>query len=105
VIGGRFLVRSILRTAFGGPEVLVIREIPEPSASDGERRPPDLLRQLRVRKAGFSLSDVPLQAIAADVEAGRCRAKPTRVFRFEDIQEPHRVMESNEAKGKRVVLR
>ena len=55
-------------------------------------------------KPGFPLSDVPLQAIAADVEAGRYRAKPTRVFRFEEIQEAHRVMESNEAKGKMVVV-
>ena len=55
-------------------------------------------------KPGFPLSDVPLQAIAADVEAGRYRARPTRVFRFEDIQEAHRVMESNEASGKMVVV-
>ena len=55
-------------------------------------------------KPGFPLSDVPLQAIAADVEAGRYSANPTRVFRFEDIQEAHRVMESNEAKGKMVVV-
>ena len=55
-------------------------------------------------KRGFPLSDVPLQAIAADVEAGRYKAKPSRVFRFEDIQEAHRVMESNEAKGKMVVV-
>src|SRR5262249_13349012 len=43
---------------------------------------PDGLRQLRVREAGLPLSDVPLQAIAADLEAGRYRAKPTRVFRI-----------------------
>ena len=55
-------------------------------------------------KPGFPLLDVPLQAIAADVEAGRYREKPSRVFRFEDIQEVHRVMESNEAKGKMVVV-
>jgi NADPH:quinone reductase-like Zn-dependent oxidoreductase len=55
-------------------------------------------------KPGFPLSDVPLQAIAADVAAGRYKAKPSRVFRFEDIQEAHRVMESNEAKGKMVVV-
>jgi NADPH:quinone reductase-like Zn-dependent oxidoreductase len=47
---------------------------------------------------------VPLQAIAADVESGRYKAKPTRVFRFEDIREAHHVMESNEAKGKMVVV-
>jgi NADPH:quinone reductase-like Zn-dependent oxidoreductase len=55
-------------------------------------------------KPGFPLSEVPLQAIAADVEAGRYSAKPSRVFRFEDIREAHRVMESNEARGKMVVV-
>jgi NADPH2:quinone reductase len=38
------------------------------------------------------------------VEAGRYKAKPTRLFRFEDIRETHGVMESNEAKGKMVVV-
>src|SRR5262245_49825995 len=52
---------------------------------------------------GFPLSDVPLQAIANDVAAGRYKAKPTRVFRFEEIREAHRVMESNQAGGKMVV--
>lgn len=55
-------------------------------------------------KPGFPLSDVPLQAIAADIERGRYSAKPTRVFPFEEIQEAHRVMESNEARGKLVVV-
>jgi NADPH:quinone reductase-like Zn-dependent oxidoreductase len=55
-------------------------------------------------KPGFPLSDVPLQAIAADVEAGRYQAKPTRVFRFEDIREAHQVMEANKAGGKMVVV-
>lgn len=53
---------------------------------------------------GFPLSDVPLQQIAADAAAGRLDIKPTRVFRFEDIQEAHRVMESNQASGKMVVV-
>src|ERR671925_190305 len=46
---------------------------------------------------GFPLSDVPLQEIAEQVAAGRLKAKPTRVFRFEEIREAHRVMEANEA--------
>ena len=46
---------------------------------------------------GFPLSDVPLQEIAQDVAAGRLKAKPSRVFRFEEIREAHRVMEANEA--------
>ena len=54
---------------------------------------------------GFPLSDVPLQKIADDVLKGRFKAKPSRVFQFEDIREAHRVMEANEAKGKLVVVR
>src|SRR5215467_13813316 len=54
---------------------------------------------------GFPLSDVPLQSIANDVAKGRFEAKPSRVFKFEDIREAHRVMEANEAKGKLVVVR
>ena len=52
----------------------------------------------------FPLHDVPLASIAADVAAGRLDAKPARVFKFEDIREAHRVMESNEANGKIVVV-
>jgi len=51
----------------------------------------------------FPLSDVPLQSIAEKVAAGRYKAKPSRVFRFEDIREAHRVMEANEAIGKIIV--
>jgi NADPH:quinone reductase-like Zn-dependent oxidoreductase len=53
---------------------------------------------------GFPLSDVPLQAIAADIAAGRYQAKPSRVFRFKDIREAHRVMDANQANGKMVVV-
>lgn len=53
---------------------------------------------------GFPLSDVPLVQIAEDVAAGRLEAKPSRVFRFEEIREAHRVMEANEAGGKMVVV-
>jgi hypothetical protein len=38
---------------------------------------------------GFPLSDVPLQEIAAQVAAGRLRAKPSRVFHFDEIREAH----------------
>jgi NADPH:quinone reductase-like Zn-dependent oxidoreductase len=53
---------------------------------------------------GFPLSDVPLQAIAADIAAGRWQAKPSRVFRFEDVREAHRLMDANQANGKLVVV-
>jgi NADPH:quinone reductase-like Zn-dependent oxidoreductase len=36
--------------------------------------------------------------------AGRLDVKPTRIFRFEEIREAHRVMETNEAGGKMVVV-
>lgn len=53
---------------------------------------------------GFPLSDVPLQEIARDVAAGKLKAKPSRIFGFEEIREAHRVMEANEARGKMVVV-
>jgi NADPH:quinone reductase-like Zn-dependent oxidoreductase len=53
---------------------------------------------------GFPLSDVPLQAIANDIAAGRYQAEPSRVFRFEDIREAHKVMDANQANGKMVVV-
>ena len=52
----------------------------------------------------FPLSDVPLQAIAGDVAAGRYKATPSRVFRFEDIREAHQVLDANQANGKMVVV-
>ena len=53
---------------------------------------------------GFPLSDVPLQKIAEDMAAGRLEAKPSRVFRFDEIREAHRLMEANQAGGKIVVV-
>jgi NADPH2:quinone reductase len=53
---------------------------------------------------GFPLSDVPLQTIAEDAAAGRLKAKPSRVFTFEEIREAHRVMDANQARGKMVVV-
>jgi NADPH:quinone reductase len=49
------------------------------------------------------LSDVPFQMIFDRVAADAYEAKPARVFRFEDIQDAHRLMETNEASGKIVV--
>jgi len=51
----------------------------------------------------FPVSDVPFQEIVDRVAAGRYQAKPARVFRFEEIQDAHRLMESNQANGKIVV--
>ena len=51
----------------------------------------------------FPLSDVPLQTIVDRAAAGVYKAKPARVFPFDQIQEAHRFMESNQANGKIVV--
>src|SRR5467141_821395 len=53
---------------------------------------------------GFPLSDVPLQQIAQDAVVGRLDVKPARVLDFEEIQEAHRLMESNQAGGKMVIV-
>jgi NADPH2:quinone reductase len=51
----------------------------------------------------FPLSDVPLQTIVDRVASGAYKSEPGRVFRFEEIREAHRVIESNQANGKLVV--
>jgi NADPH:quinone reductase-like Zn-dependent oxidoreductase len=38
------------------------------------------------------------------VEAGEYKAKPARAFRFEEIVEAHRLLESYDANGKVVVV-
>ena len=51
----------------------------------------------------YPLTEVPLQAIVDRVAAGRYKAKPARVLRFDEVAEGHRLMEANEANGKLVV--
>jgi NADPH:quinone reductase-like Zn-dependent oxidoreductase len=51
----------------------------------------------------FPLAEVPMQTIVDRVATGAYKATPARVFRFEEIQEAHRLMESSEANGKLVV--
>jgi Zinc-binding dehydrogenase len=42
--------------------------------------------------------------IVAASSSERLKAKPTRIFRFKEIREAHRVMDANEASGKMVVV-
>jgi 2-haloalkanoic acid dehalogenase type II len=51
----------------------------------------------------FPLSDVPLSDIARQVQSGQLDAKPSQVFRFDQIREAHQLMESGAANGKIVV--
>lgn len=48
----------------------------------------------------FPLSEIPMQAIVDRVADGTYKAKPATVFRFDEIREAHRLMESNQANGK-----
>jgi NADPH:quinone reductase len=52
----------------------------------------------------FPTSEIPMQTIVERVETGFYKAKPARVFRFEQIREAHRLMEASAANGKIVVL-
>jgi NADPH2:quinone reductase len=52
----------------------------------------------------YPLSEIPFQTIVDRVAAGTFKAKPARVFRFEQISEAHHLMESGQANG-RVVVR
>ena len=51
----------------------------------------------------FPLSLIPFQEIVSKVEAGVFKAKPSRVFAFDEVAEAHRIMESGQAGGKLVV--
>ena len=51
----------------------------------------------------FPLSEIPFQQIVDRVADGTYKAKPAKVFRFDQIQEAHRLAESGEANGKIVV--
>lgn len=52
----------------------------------------------------FPVSDVPLRTIIDKVSQNKIEAKPWKIFKFEEIQEAHRVMESGKAGGKMVVV-
>jgi NADPH2:quinone reductase len=51
----------------------------------------------------FPLSEIPFQDIVDRAASGTYKARPAKVFRFEEIQAAHRLMEANEAGGKIVV--
>ncbi|KDQ15059.1 hypothetical protein BOTBODRAFT_65706 [Botryobasidium botryosum FD-172 SS1] len=52
----------------------------------------------------YPISDVPLGDIYADIEAGKYDAKPSKVFKFDEIREAHEYLEMNQAAGKVVVV-
>ncbi len=51
----------------------------------------------------FPLADIPLQEMITKAETGRYKAKPARVFGFEEIVKAHQAMEEGLAVGKMVV--
>ncbi|KOU37823.1 zinc-binding dehydrogenase [Streptomyces sp. WM6378] len=56
-----------------------------------------------LRGGGYAGSWSWSRHIYAKVSAGALRARPTRVFRFDEIVEAHQAMEAGEALGKMVV--
>lgn len=53
----------------------------------------------------FPHSDVPMQTIVDRVADGTYEVRPMKIFPFEHIPDAHRLMESNSANGKIVVVR
>jgi len=51
----------------------------------------------------YPLSEIPFQTIVDRVADGTYKAKPARVFQFDEIRDAHRLMESGLANGKLVV--
>lgn len=51
----------------------------------------------------YPLTDIPFQRIVELAEAGTLRAKPARVFGFDQIRTAHELLDRNEAGGKMVV--
>ena len=76
----------------------------QPAPADGERRLPDLLRQLRLRNAGLPALGRPAAGDRRDVAAGRLHGEAVARLPLRGDPEAHRVMEANEAGGKMVVV-
>ena len=53
----------------------------------------------------FPHSDIPMQKIVDRVANGSYKTRPVKVFPFEQLPDAHRLMESNSANGKIVVVR
>jgi len=53
--------------------------------------------------ASYPLSDIPFQKIVDKVVEGSYRAKPSHVFKFDDIQSAHQMLDAETAGGKIVV--
>jgi len=54
--------------------------------------------------ADYPLSNIPMQRIVDSAATGTFKAKPAKVFPFEHLPDAHRLMESNQANGKIVVV-
>ncbi len=110
-------MRAIVIKAFGGLEGLVIEDLPTPTPAPGQA----LIEvkafgidhaETRVRKGEWAeaakVGGIECVGIVGACLGGAARgiykAKPARVFYFDEIREAHEVMESNQANGKMVAL-
>lgn len=62
-----------------------------------------LFHSKMIGSADFPLTGIPWQEIVRDVEKGELDVWPARVFRYEDIQEAHRILDNGDSGGKIVV--
>jgi NADPH:quinone reductase-like Zn-dependent oxidoreductase len=95
--GGRVCLAGFL----GGGEPLVFNPLLQmPSGVDFS-----FFGSFMLGTPGFPITDIPLQEIVDRATRGDYHARPAKVFLFEQIPDAHRLMESNTAGGKIVVLR
>jgi NADPH:quinone reductase-like Zn-dependent oxidoreductase len=115
-------MRAIIIKQFGGLDGLVIENLPDPVPQPGSvlievkafgiNHAVNDFNPLLQMPSGvyftffggfvfgtpdFPVSDVPLQAIVDKAAAGIYKAKPARVFQFDEIREAHEAMESDQA--------
>lgn len=54
--------------------------------------------------ASYPLTDIPFQLLIDNAASGKYNATPSNVFKFEDIQSAHRMLDTETARGKIVVI-
>jgi NADPH:quinone reductase-like Zn-dependent oxidoreductase len=97
-------MQAMVINQFGGPEQLVLQTIPTPVPAPGEVLIKIKARGINRAEVYMRNSAVPMQQIVDRVANGTYQAKPIKVLPFEQIPDAHRLMESDSANGKIVVV-
>ena len=85
-------MRAIILKQFGGLDSLVIENLPDPVPQPGSVL-------IEVKAFGINHAEIHMRKAAA----GIYKAKPVRVFQFDEIRGAHEAMECIQANGKMVV--